>query len=483
MKTIFILSDQHNPSFCGSYGGMTRTPNLDRLSREGVRFTTAYSPSPMCAPARACLFTGQFLNRIGFWDNTMPYDGSVPGFGHHLRGCGVPLTTIGKLDFAGEDFDYGIHEMLLPNNRKSLDAVSLFREPPLPRRPVYHVKNNWEVYPREKQTPKEEDITAAAIKWLGEHSKEDNWVLNINFTRPHSPWKALEESLRRYQAELEEIELAPKYTQPLNELHQVDQYHSVYSCGYDYGIDQVKKSQAGYQAIIEELDESIGRILASLEELSIYDDVLIVYSSDHGEMARSHGIWEKSAMYEDSVRIPLIIRSPQGPKGQVCSTPVSLIDVFPTICDYSGLPPLASSEGKSLRPLIDGIPAPDFRSYGFSESHTLGRVAASFAVRQDGWKLMEYVGYEPVLFHLDADPDEMVNLAPLAAENREIAGRIASLRELLDGICSPVEVDRRARAAQEKKKAELAETGQLERELNKRGFRLQNGRLAALDEI
>ncbi len=479
MRTVFILSDQHNPSFSGCYGGITRTPNLDQLAQEGTLFTSAYTPSPMCAPARACLFTGQFVNRIGFWDNTMPYDGSVRGFGHHLSEHGIPLTTIGKLDFAGEDYDYGIHEMLLPNNRKSLDAVSLFREPPLLRRPVYHVKNNWDVYPREDQTPKERDITNTAIQWLREHGQEENWVLNVNFTRPHSPWKALQEPLRRYQDEMSSIQLAPKYTQPLEELHEVDQYHSIYSCGYDYGIDRVKNSHAGYHAMIEETDESIGQILDTLKELSLYDDVLIVYSSDHGEMARAHGIWEKSAMYEDSIRIPLIIREPGRKEARICKAPVSLIDVFPTICDYAGLPPLSSSQGQSLRPFVNGeATAPSFRDYAFSESHTLGRVAASFAVQHDGWKLMEYVGYEPVLFHLDKDPDEMKNLAPLAVGNTEIAQQAARLRKLLSKICNPPDVDRQARAAQEKKKAELASTGQLEKELKKRGFQIKGGRLA-----
>src|SRR5437667_1266 len=112
---LFILSDEHSRRVLGCYGhGMIRTPNLDRLAASGVRFTDAYTNSPICVPARAALHTGQYVHKIRFWDNAIPYDGSVPSWAHRLRDAGHEVTAIGKLHFRSADDDNGFTEEIMP---------------------------------------------------------------------------------------------------------------------------------------------------------------------------------------------------------------------------------------------------------------------------------------------------------------------------------------------------------------------------------
>ena len=486
MNVLLIFSDQHNPSFTGCYGSPhARTRHIDRLAAQGTKFTAAYTPSPMCVPARGAMFAGQYAHKVGCWDNTLPYDGTVRGYSHHLQDSGVNLTTIGKLDFAGQEGNYGINEMLLAKNRSSLDAVGFFRDPPLVRRPVYHVFGNWEVYPRKNQMRKENEVTQTAIDWLINHKDDATpWVLNVNFMRPHSPWKPQVDSFEYYKSVLKDYDLPPKYSQPLDQLHPADQQHSIYSCGFDHDIDRVKNSHAGYLATIEELDDSIGDILNTLDVLGLAEDTVVIYTSDHGEMCRAHGIWEKSNMYEDSIRVPMIIRDPRSPAAQTVEKPVSLIDVFPTISDYLGKGAMPEAQGQSLRPFVENgenAAADNFRDYNFSESHCIGRITGTFALRKGDWKLIENVGYAPMLFNLAADPDEMNDLAPQAAADPAIAAKIEELQGILSGVCDINATDKAARAAQQEQKTALEQSGQLAEELAKRGFTTDGQRLFPID--
>lgn len=481
MNVVFIFSDQHNPQFCGAYGGITRTPNIDSIAASGTRFENAYTNSPLCVPSRASMFTSRYVHEIACWDNTFPYDGRVPGWGSYLKGKNVLLTTIGKIDFQ-PDADHGIEDERLANNRKSYDVVALYREPPAVPRKKYHVPNNWDVAPRgpgEELKP-EEAVTAEAISWLKESRPSDRpWVLNINYQKPHSPWKPLPELYSYYRERVGKLE--DKYLQRLDELHEVDQAQSIHTCGYLYDEERVKNSHAGYHATVEEMDTHVGRILDTLKELGIREEVLLVYTSDHGEMARAHGAWEKCSLYEDSIKVPMIISGPGIPSGRVIQDPVSLIDVFPTINEALGNEPAAFSRGKSLVKLARDGRDDDRADYVFSESQANGRMAGSFTIRRGDWKLVEYVGYGPLLFNLKEDPNEMKNLAVLKPDDPMVGKKLQELRGILYSICSPEGVDLQARYDQNCIKEQLAQSGRLEKELERRGFREENGRLVPLE--
>lgn len=472
MNVLFILADQHNAGFTGCYGGITRTPNLDGLALEGTVFERAYTPSPMCAPARACLFSGRYVHENGCWDNCFPYDGEkYPGWGHYFREKGVHLATIGKLDFmAGKD--HGVDTVYEPDNRTSYDVVSLFRKPPLLLRPKYHMVNNWDVSLRETEEHLEQNITDEAKRWFREEMPKDRpWILNVNFSKPHSPWHPLPEKYEYYR---EQIELSPKYRQPECELNPVDREQSRHTCGFILDEEHLKDCHAAYHAIVEEHDENVGAVIQALRETGQYDNTLIIYSADHGEMLRAHGAWEKSTMYEDSIRVPMIVKLPceegdvRGIRDRI-KAPVSLLDLFPTINEYLGFEKQQCFHGDSLIPLIRGMSDGEGRAV-ISQSHANGRITGTFAVIKDEWKLIYYDGYGEMLFSLEDDPEEMNNLADRARESAEIRIKTEELQAILGDKGSLHKISQEAFAAQEALKNELYHSGRLEKELNKRGF-------------
>lgn len=474
MNVLFILADQHNASFTGCYGGITRTPNLDALAAKGTVFEYAYTPCPMCAPARACLFSGKYVHENRCWDNCFPYDGEkIPGWGHYFREKGVHLATIGKLDFA-PDKDNGVASVYEPDDRTSCDVVSLFRKPPLLLRPKYHMVNNWDVSPRETREHLEQNIVDEARRWFREEMpKEQPWILNVNFSKPHSPWHPLPEKYEYYR---DKIELSEKYRQPEWELNVVDREQSRHTCGYILDEAHLKECHAAYHAIVEEHDENVGAVLQALKESGQYEDTMIIYSADHGEMLRAHGAWEKSTMYEDSIRVPMIVKYPEASVGRV-KAPVSLLDIFPTINDFLGFEEQKAFRGSSMIPLLRGMDEGDGRT-AVSESHANGRITGTFAVRRGQWKYMHYDGYGDLLFSLEDDPQELHNLAGLSEHGRyNIPQIIQELRSVLGEKEDLHKMTEEAFAAQEALREELEESGRLEKELNKRGFHFDGNEL------
>lgn len=468
MNVLFLLADQHNASFTGCYGGITRTPNLDRLAAEGTVFESAYTPCPMCAPARASLFSGTYVHENGCWDNCFPYDGErLPGWGHYFREKGIHFATIGKLDFAAGR-DNGVASTYEPDDRVSYDVVSLFRKPPLLLRPKYHMVNNWDVSLRKTGEHLEQNIVEEAKRWfLEEMPKEKSWILNVNFSKPHSPWHPIPEKYEYYR---DKVVLSDKYLQPESELHLVDREQSRHTCGYILDEEHVKDCHAAYHAIVEEHDENVGQVLEALRQTGKYDDTLIIYSADHGELLRAHGAWEKSSMYEDSVRIPMIVKLPAALEKRVSrvKTPVSLLDIFPTIHDLFQMEPQHKFGGYSMIPSILGEKEGSDRPV-LMESHANGRITGTFALRSDKWKYIYYDGYGELLFDLENDPEELHNLSG-CPEYQTVKTQLNDKMEKMTGEKNLHQITLEAFNAQEELKGKLRESGQLERELKKRGF-------------
>jgi choline-sulfatase len=469
VNVIFILSDQHNPAFSGCYGGLTRTPHLDALAASGARFANMYSNCPLCVPSRASLITSRYPHEIMSWDNTSPYDGKLPGWGHYFREHAIRHTTIGKLDLA-KDADLGIEDMRMAKLRASFDITALYREEAFaPRGSFNFVAFTSEGGVKTNEEGKEAEITEAAIRWLTEDRPLDQpWVLNINYHRPHPKWHPQPDRFNYYNSRIDRLE--DRFRIPFDELNELDQAQSVFTCGYETDERQIRLAQAAYHAVIEELDESIGEVLKAVDELGIRDEVLIVYASDHGELARAHGAWGKVSLHEDSVRVPLILSGPGVPANTVIEHPVSLIDVYPTINEALGLPAALFSRGRSLLRLAQTGSDPDHIDYVFAESHAGGMLAGSFMLRRGDWKLLEYVGYRSVLYNLREDPQELHDLLADETPDPIALDKLRELRQILNTVCSPEGVDRLARQQQLELRDELAATGQLYVEQVKRGY-------------
>jgi len=175
------------------------------------------------------------------------------------------------------------------------------------------------------------------------------------------------------------------------------------------------------------MDALVGQVIGALNDNGFADDTAILYSSDHGDNLGNRGMWGKSVMYEDSLGIPMVLSGPGLPAGQVCDTPVSLIDVAPTVADIAGID--AAWSGTSLAAIAGGT-RPDRPI--LAQYHAAGSDTAMFALLRDRWKLVHYVGAPPQLFDLDTDPQETTDLAALPGHAGTLARLTAELRAILD---------------------------------------------------
>ena len=187
---------------------------------------------------------------------------------------------------------------------------------------------------------------------------------------------------------------------------------------------------AGYYGLTSFLDACIGRIITALKKSGQFDNTLVIYLSDHGEMLGEKGLWTKQVMYEASVGIPLIMAGPDVPSTHECGTPASFVDIAATALDVFGLAPDDDAPGHSLHSLAASPDNPD-RTV-FAEYHDGGSSTGAFMVRWRNWKYIHYSGLPPQLFDLETDPDELVDLGSddtqRAIEAREQgAGRLAEI--------------------------------------------------------
>jgi len=446
---LFIMSDQHNKRVLGAAGHpMIRTPNLDRLAADGVRFTDAYCNSPICVPSRASFHTGRYVNDIRFWDNAIPYDGSVPTWGHRLREAGHRVESIGKLHFRSADDDNGFTTEHIPLH--VVDGVGapigLIRDPP-PRRKVT-LRLAAQAGPGDSDYQRYDDnITALAEAWLAERAARPDdkpWCLFVSLVCPHQPLISRPEWFGLYpQDEVPWPHLYGKNERPTHPYVEALCRSQVFDEGFDEP-QKVRRAIAAYFGMVSFVDHNVGRLLQALSANGLAANTRVVYTSDHGDNLGSRGIWGKSNMYEEAAGIPMIIAGPDVPKGVAYTEPVSLVDAFPTIVNCVGAAPDpadAKLPGSDLLDVVAGTAAP--RTV-MSEYHAAGSATAAFMVRHGKFKYVHYVGMKPQLFDLEADPYESRDLG----EEAGFEGVVATCEARLRRVLNPEAVDELARADQ-----------------------------------
>ena len=206
-----------------------------------------------------------------------------------------------------------------------------------------------------------------------------------------------------------------------------------------------RQAICAYYALVSFMDDQIGQVLRALDEAGLTDSTRILYTNDHGDMVGKHGLWYKSVMYEDSAGVSMIVAGPDVPAGKVSETNVTLVDVFPTALQATGVEPAPEDADLPGLSLLDLANEDGRRSrVAFSEYHSSMSASASFMLRDDRYKLIYYVGMPRQLFDLEADPDERHNLADDPAH----AATVGRLEAALRAICDPEEIDRIAKADQ-----------------------------------
>ena len=440
---LFILSDQHTRSGLGCYGGPGITPHLDALARRGTRFDAAYTNCPICVPERASLATGRYVHEIGFWDNGIPYDGSVPSWGHHLRGAGFTVDSIGKLHFRSSADDNGFSNEIEPLHVVDGigDLLSCVRDDP-PRRNAR--RGVLAAGPGDSTYLAYDERNAAnAVEWLRGHAgAPEPWVLFLSFVCPHPPYIGPQAWYRRYRDGA--TPLPPQWQPQQWPRHPaIAHFRHFFHEDEPFTEAELRNLGAAYYAACSHLDAQIGRVLGALAGLGLADDTRVMYTSDHGESLGARGLTGKFTLYDESAAVPLILAGPDVPAGRTVATPASLVDCYPTVVSAVGGTPAAGLSGADLWQLAAG---PAQNRTVFSEYHAIGSASASYMLRNARYKYVYYVGGPPQLFDLQADPEERHDLA--AAPDREAAALLARFKAELRALLDPEAVDRRAKADQ-----------------------------------
>lgn len=434
-NVLFILSDEHARDISGCYGNqIVKTPHIDALSARGVTFDNAYCNSPICVPSRASLATGEYAHRTRYWDNAHPYDGRAPTWHHHLREAGHDVVSIGKLHFRGPEDDVGFSESQQPIYVVDGlgDVLGLIRKEGSPRKAASAMADK-AGYGSSGYVDFDNRVAGAAEDWLKARAGNSDkpWVLYVSFVIPHFPLIAPKEFYEMY-ADVP-IPKPDQYDHAEQPSHPgVDAYRNTFNYDDYFDDDKLRVALQAYYGMCSYLDHNIGRVLSALAEAGLEDDTSVIYASDHGESLGNRGLWGKSVLYEDSAAIPMIMAGPGIEQGVRCETPVSLVDIYPTIIQTAG---------DTLDDRESALPGSDLCEIArnpvkdrvvFSEYHAAGSWSGGFMVRKGDWKLIYYVGHKPQLFNLADDPREKKDLSGQEKTKKIQSELEAELRNIVD---------------------------------------------------
>lgn len=434
MKNLLILmSDEHASDALGFRGHpLVQTPNLDRLAGRGTSFTSAYTPSPLCVPARAAIATGLNIHEISAWDNAHPYEGIPKGWAHVATDAGLDTISIGKLHYRSDKIDTGFRRIVLPLHVVEArgDILGSVRNP-LPQRSKGRSLAAGVGVGETSTTRYDRSITESACAELeiraAEGMSDMPWLMFVSFVAPHFPLTAPEEFASFYNPK--DMPLPSAATREERDHPWFAEMRR--SLNWDDGFDDDlrRKAVASYFALISFMDANVGRVLKTLDATGLSNDTLVIYTSDHGEALGRRGMWGKSTLYEESVGVPLILAGADVPVRSIC-TPVSLTDLDATVRDALNLSTLGPDGNNSLLALaLNRVePASDV----LSQFHGGGSPSGAFMIRFGDWKYIYYRGYPAQLFHLRTDPEERHDRARDPAAADMLAAGERRLRARLD---------------------------------------------------
>ena len=409
---LLIMSDQHHAGFMGSAGHrLAVTPHLDALARSGARFTQAYTPCPLCTPARMAFLTGQAPGEISCRLLADALSSDTPTFAHGLTAAGYETVLCGKMHFAGPDQFHGFA------HRPMSDPAGKMLFPP----EIYNAgRGIWSgagAYPLEVAgygfqgfQHYDRAVTRHAGEFLRSRKPGDPpFAIVAGYVSPHNPFVCEKRWFDHYDALVPELpaftaEDEARLPRPILEMRT--QEHIA-----DVPMSQQRRALVAYLGLVSELDEQIGALLEALGPEAA--NTVVIYCSDHGEMASEHGLWFKRVFYEASTRVPLIISHPGHiPAGRTVAQPVTLLDLAPTLLEIGGAPPLPRTDGQSLAPLLRGEEATRTRDIWSEDAGSAGSQPWAM-LRRGRWKHVHFHASESddLLFDMERDPGEFQNLA------------------------------------------------------------------------
>ena len=426
---LIIMVDQLNGTlFPDGPAEWLHAPNLKKLAARSTRFKNAYTASPLCAPGRAAFMSGQLPSATGVYDNAAEFASSIPTYAHHLRRAGYQTCLAGKMHFVGPDQLHGFEERLTtdiypadfgwtPDYRKPGERIDWW----------YHNMGSVTgagVAETSNQMEYDDAVAYEATRKIYELSRGLNarpWCLTASFTHPHDPYVARKKYWNLYEGCEHLLPVIPAMDYDDHDSHSQRIFDANNWRKFNITEEDIKRSRRAYFANISYLDDKVGEILQTLEDTR--QEAIIVFVSDHGDMLGERGLWFKMSFFEGSSRVPMMICAPQMEAG-LQTTPVSNIDVCPTLCDLAGVSMEEVAEwttGQSLVPMGQGVERTEPVAMEYAAE---GSYSPLVSLRYGKWKYNRCALDADQLFDLEADPHELTNLAQVPAQ----AGTLAQLK-------------------------------------------------------
>ena len=418
---LLFVADQLTPFALPFYAQRAAlAPNLCAIAEAGTTFENFYCNSPICAPARFALMTGQLCSTIGAWDNASELPSARPTIAHYLRFRGYRTCLSGKMHFVGPDQLHGFEERLTTDICPANFDWTQNWDQPYFKAPYHHNMENVAragIAERGLQQDYDYDVSYFASRWLYDHARRDRerpFFLCASFTHPHDPYV----TPRRFWNLYQDTDIPmPNVHFEGDEMpagHDRRHYEHCDRGEFDISECDIRAARRAYFGSVSYLDERLGEILSALQATRLVDDTILVFTSDHGDMLGERGHWYKMTFYEWSARIPLVLSGPGLPRGRRVGRIASQVDLLPTLLELAGgeadADLVESIEGTSLVPVLKSSP-PSQGGAAIGELFHDIVPAPYVMVRKDRFKYLHCEHYDPCLFDLVSDPNEMTDLA------------------------------------------------------------------------
>jgi choline-sulfatase len=460
LNILMILSDQHNPRVMGCAGDpWVRTPNLDRLARQGSLMEQVYCASPVCIPSRMSFMTGRrpSENRVIYNDSIL--DSGIETWPEKLNEAGYETALIGRMHFEGPDQQHGFErtDPDLVHWREGKPVRFQNKTDRVPDRSYWSDRLSIVDYSGSGTTfvqHRDEVVCERACRYLMEKGAAAGgdvrpFAAVVGFYQPHPPYIGRKELYNYYYANLPEME---------DETDELPEYlRAFYRDFRDWHLPEPidpesrRRVRAAYYANCEHLDQMVGKVLASLKASGLEEDTLVIYTSDHGNLIGQHGLWGKNAFFDESVRVPFIARLPGVvQENRRSEGRFSLRSLGNTFCEIAGAQSLAGSDAlsvwKQITGEIENAGGPIDSEIVLPTVFVLpvAQVPAKMVI-ENGWKLWCYYikgKFNYSLYHLAEDPDEKEDRIAEPGEE----GRIEHLKTLLHRNWDPQALIKQAEA-------------------------------------
>ena len=413
---LYIMADDHSTRTIGAYGSTRNvTPNIDRIGREGVRMGNCFCVDSICTPSRAAILTGKYGHMTGVRNLNERLASGQQTFPQLLQKAGYQTGLVGKYHLSAGD---------IRNPPEGFNYWSIF-----PGQGKYFDPLMYEMGKERQFTGYATDIvTDLSLEFIKRRDRNKPFAMLVHYKAPHGLWEFDAKHAEMYKGRMEEPDTFwddyrnRSSAGAKNEFNFDEQAKRMDSPKWPTGrldttgLDARGKKAAAYQKFMQDyarcvasVDDNVGRLLAYLDSENLTRDTVVIYTSDQGAFTGEHGWYDKRFFYDESIRMPFLIRYPgEVPAGKVVEGMGLNVDFAPTLLDFAGLPAPSDMQGRSFRPLLRGRTPANWRKSMFYVYYMRTELPPHYGVRTEHHKLIRFpLTDEWELFDLKADPKEM----------------------------------------------------------------------------